>query len=239
MTLLELDQVSKRLRDGLRERIVLGNVSLELDGGEYIVIWGRRGSGRSTLLAIAAGIQEPDSGTVQFQGSDLAAIRGDALGEGIGYCQTRLGCREGHGILDEVMVALLARGVAPPQARARAIRALERVGVDHSSIPPGELETGDAVRVALARTLALQPLLIVIDEPTSGVELIDRDGILLLLRSLANDGIAVLASTSESTGLSGADRSLALSDGQLRGSLTPELGTVLPLHDSERRRASG
>jgi ABC-type lipoprotein export system ATPase subunit len=239
MTLLELDNISKRRRDGLRDRFVLRDVALELEDGEYVVIWGRRGSGRSTLLAIAAGIQEPDSGIVRFQGSDLATIRGDALGEGIGYCQTRLRRREGHGILDEVMVALLARGVPPAQARARAARALDRVGVDRSSVPLGDLETGDAVRVALARTLALQPELIVIDEPTSGVELVDRDGILLLLRSLANDGIAVLASTSESTGLSGADRSLALSDGELRGSLTPELGTVLRLHDSERRRASG
>jgi ABC-type lipoprotein export system ATPase subunit len=239
MSLLELDRVSSRHRDGMRERVVLRDVSLEVDGGEYVVIWGRRGSGRSTLLAVAAGIEAPDAGTVRFQGSDLAGVGGDALGDGIGYCQKRLRCREGHGILDEVMVVLLARGVAAPQARARAARALERVGVDHKALRPGELDAANAVRVALARTLALQPLLVVVDEPTSGVELVDRDGILLLLRSLANDGVAVLASTGESTGLSGADRSLALSDGELRGSLTPELGAVLPLHDTERRRASG
>jgi ABC-type sugar transport system ATPase subunit len=82
------------------------------------------------------------------------------------------------------------------------------------------------------------PRLLVIDEPTSGVELIERDGILLLLRSLANDGIAVLASSMEATGLSGADRTLALSDGELRGTLKPQLGTVVPLHDPERRQAT-
>jgi ABC-type lipoprotein export system ATPase subunit len=236
MSLLELRNVSKRRRGGMRDRIVLREVSLEVDRGEYVVIWGQRGSGRSTLLSVAAGIEAPDTGTVCFEGSDLAASRGDVLGEGIGYCPRRLR-GEGHGALDEAMMGLLARGVPPGQARARAVRALERAGAqDHAMADTRDLDAGETVRVALARTLALQPQLLVIDEPTSGVELIARDAILLLLRSLANDGIAVLATTAEPTGLSGADRTLALSDGELRGSLTPQLGTVLPL---QRRRAVG
>ena len=68
------------------------------------------------------------------------------------------------------------------------------------------LDEGESVRVAIARTLALEPALLVIDEPIRGVDLLERDGILALLRSLADEGIAVLASTAESTGLAGADR---------------------------------
>jgi ribose transport system ATP-binding protein len=95
------------------------------------------------------------------------------------------------------------------------------------------------MRVALARTLALRPRVLIVDEPTKGVDLLERDGILLLLRSLADEGIAVLASASESTALAGADRALALSDGRLRGTLSAELGTVLPLRRPAQRSASG
>jgi D-xylose transport system ATP-binding protein len=80
---------------------------------------------------------------------------------------------------------------------------------------------------------------LIIDEPTNGVELMQRDGILLLLRALANDGIAVLASAAESADLSGADRTLALSDGELRGDPEPELATVVSLHGRTRRLATG
>jgi ABC-type lipoprotein export system ATPase subunit len=238
MSLLALEHVSKRRREGGGQRAVLSDVSLELDSCEYVVVWGLRGSGRATLLSIAAGIEQPDSGAVRFQGANLAHLRGDALGEGIGYCHKRLR-GEGEGILEGVMMSLLARGVPSPQARARAYGALERAGVqDHAMAAPGDLDACSVVRVALARALVLAPRLLVIDEPTSGVELIERDGILLLLRSLANDGIAVLASSMEATGLSGADRTLALSDGELRGTLKPQLGTVVPLHDPERRQAT-
>jgi ABC-type sugar transport system ATPase subunit len=69
----------------------------------------------------------------------------------------------------------------------------------------------------------------VIDEPTKGVDLLERDNILGLLRSLADENIAVLMSSAEATALAGADRALSLSAGKLRGSASPELADVLPL----------
>ena len=78
-----------------------------------------------------------------------------------------------------------------------------------------ELGGGEALRVAIARTLALEPKLIVIDEPAATVEIAERDEVLGLLRTLAGDGLAVLASTGEAEQLAGADVALTLSDGQL------------------------
>ena len=72
MSLLELERVAKRYRDGQLERVVLREVSLDLDGGELAVVWGLRRSGRSTLLRVAAGIEAPDEGVVRFDGRDLA-----------------------------------------------------------------------------------------------------------------------------------------------------------------------
>jgi ABC-type sugar transport system ATPase subunit len=231
MTLLALEHVGKRLWQAPHERLLLDDVCFELAPGELAALWGPRRSGRSTLLRIAAGIERPDAGVVRFDGRDLA--RADVLGEGIGYVQKTLRDAEAQSVCEEVTVSLVARGIAPSEAGARALAALERVGAaECAARAPRELDTAESVRVALARTLVLSPRLLIIDEPVSGVELLQRDAILSLLRSLADEGLAVLASTTESTGLSGTDRALALSAGKLRCGPAPELAPVLPLRRS-------
>jgi putative ABC transport system ATP-binding protein len=240
MSLLELDEVEKRFGEHSRKRIVLHDVSLEIEAGEFVVVWGLKGSGRSTLLRVAAGVETPDRGTVRFEGQDLAEHGEDLLGGGVGYCERTFRSAEGQGVLEQVAVALLARGVSPRQARSTARRALERAGAEeHAAQRPAALDSGDATRVAIARTLALEPALLVIDEPTRGVDLLERDGILTLLRSLADEGMAVLASTSESTGLTSADRALVINEGELRGAPPAELATVLPLRRPGAWRAAG
>jgi putative ABC transport system ATP-binding protein len=236
MTLLALEHVGRRHRQGTRERVVLRDVSLEVDAGELVAVWGLRRSGRSTLLRVAAGIEAPDSGAVRFAGRDLAGSGGMKLGGGIGYCRRASGGGEGRHVLDELLVAQLARGTPQPRARARAFAALGRAGAEQcGSCALRELDTAETVRVTLARALVLEPSLLVLDEPTAGVELLQRDGILALLRSLADEGIAVLTSTADATALAGCDRALSLAEGELRGSFAaPELAPVLPLH----RRAS-
>ncbi len=232
MSLLELNGVHKRYQ----ERGVLRGVSLELNAGELVVVWGMRHSGRSTLLRVAAGIEAPDAGTVRFDGYDLSEHGEHLLGGGIGYCRKTLRFSEGQTALDHAMVGLLSRWVSPATARSRAQQALELVGAGRcAKMTQRELSSAEAIRVALARTLVLEPRLIVIDEPVRGVELIDRDGILLLLRSLADEGIAVLASIGESTGLAEADRALVLGGGELRSAPPRELAPVLPLRSVELR----
>jgi ABC-type lipoprotein export system ATPase subunit len=240
MSLLALEGVQKRYPGPSRELLVLGETTLEIYAGELVVVWGLKGSGRSTLLRIAAGIEAPDSGSVRFEGRDLTEHGEDLLGGGVGYCERTFRCAEGQGVLDQVTIGLLARGVPARQARVRAQQALERAGAQQCATQRlSELEAGESVRVAIARTLALEPALLVIDEPTRGVDLLERDPILALLRSLADEGIAVLASTAESTGFAGADRALVLGDGELRGAPPAELATVLPLRRPVSWRATG
>ena len=236
MSLLELERVHKRHEGDAGTRTVLREVSLRVDAGELLVVWGLRRSGRSTLLRVAAGIEPPDAGTVRFDGHDLASRGERLLGEGIGYCQRTLRFADGHTGLDHAMVGLLSRWVPPAKARLRAFEALERTGVAHCArMTRRELSSAEAVRVGLARTLALKPRLIVIDEPVKGIELSERDPILGLLRSLADEGATVLASTGESTGLSQADQGLVLGDGELRGAAPTELAEVLPLRGARGR----
>jgi ABC-type lipoprotein export system ATPase subunit len=229
-SLLAFEHVSKRYREGQRERIALGDICLEVREGELVVIYGVRRSGRTTLLRTAAGIETPDSGTVCFQGRDLARRGELALGRGIGYVRKTLRASEEHGVLEQVAAPLLARGVPVEQARQIARRALARAGGEHcASAAVTELSAGETIRVALARTLAPSPLLVAVDEPAAGVELSERDGIIAVLRTLAAEGTAVLATTGEPDELAGAHRALTLSDGRLRGPATPELAPVVAL----------
>jgi ABC-type lipoprotein export system ATPase subunit len=231
LSLLELRHVGKAYSRGSRRVEVLRGVSLEIDSGELVAVWGMRRSGRSTLLAVAAGIDPPDTGVVLFEGEDLSARGASVLGDGVGYCHQGVGVGSGRRVIDNVRAGLLARGVSVPVAHSRAHEALRRVGAEGcKGLTLGDLDGAEAVRVSIACALVLGPRVLVIDEPTKGVDLLERDEIVLLLRSLANEGIAILVSDADGSGLSDADRALTLAGGELRGRATPGIGgAVLPL----------
>lgn len=234
MSLLALEHVGKHYASGAKSRIALRDISFEVEPGQLVAVWGRRRSGRSTLLRVAAGIERPDTGAVRLEGEDIYTLPTRGLDE-IGYCRTSFRPAEGQLILDQLLLGQMSRGVKAATARIRASEALRRVGSERlAARRPGDLDAAERVRVAIARALVREPRLLVIDEPVIGVDLLARDGILSLLRSLADEGTAVLTSTAETAGLENADRALALSDGELNASAVPDSAAVIPL-----RRASG
>ncbi len=236
MTLLELEHVSKSYNRGVR--VALEDLSLVLDRGEMVVVLGERHSGRSTLLRIAAGVEAPSTGVVRFDGRDLAERGGEMLGGAISYCHREFRYAKGLTVLDQLMASQLARRVPQPTALTHAWKVLERVeAVSYAALIANELKIEETMRVALARALTSSPRLLVVDEPTIGVESLNRDGILKLLRSLADDGTAILASAGDGTGMLGADRVLSLGKGKLFGELAPDLAPVSDL--ARRRHARG
>jgi len=229
MALLELCHVSKRYRRGVRCVEVLDDVSLEVLEREVIAVWGPGRSGRSTLLRIAAGIVAPDEGVVRFRGSPLRP-GGGAIAGGVTYCRPAFHSLEGQAVLEELIASQLALGVRPAIARLRASHELERVGARQcEGYRPFELDRAEEVRVAIARALLQGPSLLLIDEPTKGVSSMERERILELLRSLTDDGVAVLMTLDKGVGLFGADRALSLAEGRLRGHVVPELAPVVEL----------
>jgi putative ABC transport system ATP-binding protein len=230
MSLLELEHVSKAYGRLPQARVVLNDVSLDLDAGELATVWGMRRSGRSTLLRVAAGIEAPDKGIARVEGRSLTARGGEGARTRIGYCRKTFAPAGAQTVLGELLEDPLACGIDPRSASRRVHSALERTGAGPcSTLRASELDAAQRVRVAIARALLLGPRLLVIDEPTLGVGSRQRNEILLMLRSLANDGMAVLTSADSDTGLLGADRGLALAKGRLRGELEPELAEVVPL----------
>jgi ABC-type multidrug transport system ATPase subunit len=240
VALLELNGVGKRYGRGQLERVALRDVSFELSAGELLAVWGRRNSGRSTLLRIAAGLEPPDHGVVSLHGRNLHARGGEDLREQIRYCRKTYRPTEGQLVIDRLITAQLTRGIRGSLARDRAHEALARANASHcATLKPSELDITETVLVGIARSLVHQPRLLVIDEPTLGVDVFERDRILSLLRSLADDGISVLMSVGETTCLAGADRALSIANGELHGELqSPELAPVVRLRDAASRTVS-
>lgn len=227
MSLLELVDVGKRSGTGRGqgERWVLREISLRIEPGELAGVWGRRHAGRSTLLRIAAGLEPPDEGLVRRDGVELGTARG-----GVRMCRKRFRAIDGELVLDQLITSQLVCGVPGDAARAQAIAALQRVDAQPCAmLRPSELATAELVLVAIARSLTHAPRLLVIDEPTLGVELCERDRVLAALRRLPGQGTTVLASAGDTASLSGFDRVLCLSGGRLRGQEAAELAPVVQL----------
>lgn len=241
MSLLELRGVQKSLMHGGRRIVVLRDACLQIEAGELVAVWGTRGSGRTTLLRLAAGIDRPDAGSVSFEGRELSERHEGVLGARIGYCRQSSHSARGQTAMAELLVGLLAGGVALPAARMRAREALERIGAERlSTRRVHELDGAERLRLALACALAREPRMLVLDEPLAGVELHQRDEAATLLRSLADEGVAILMTVGEPSGLAGSDQALTIGEGELRGSHRRELAPVLELRPQETRlRASG
>jgi putative ABC transport system ATP-binding protein len=230
MSLLSIRHVTKRHGHGRIERLALSDVSLEIEPGELVAVWGLRRSGRTTLVRIAAGMERPDDGTVLFSGQDLARCRDKILGSEIGCAQFHFSTVEGGSVLDQVANGLFAERISIQAARRRAKEALAGVGAEEcAEFSSRDLDAGETVRVSLARALVVEPRLLVIDEPTNGVDLRDRDPILMLLRRIANRGVAVLMTTGDGAALSGVDRVFTLDHGELRGGTSQPPASVSPL----------
>jgi ABC-type methionine transport system ATPase subunit len=238
VTALVLEAASRRVRDGAGERVALDSVSLEIEAGEVVGVWGKRRSGRSTLIRVAAGVEEPDSGVVRVDGQDLwqrgRRHRDEARAKVAMWYPRFL---RDHGRWTDRQVAMPARRGRRGRRRtlAEAREALARVGIaECAQSRIGELDHRETVRAALARALMVRPTVLVLDDPTSGLEPLDRESFLAVILAIAReDRIAVLLTASDPAQLGGVDRHLSISAGVLRGATKAEPATVVPLRRTE------
>jgi ABC-type lipoprotein export system ATPase subunit len=240
--LISFVEVSKRYPDGGRELLVLDRAALEIEAGVSVGVYGTRRSGKSTLLRLAAGIVLPDEGTVRFDGRDLARMsageRARLLRGPIAFMSAEdWRALPGETVVDHVAMSLGSEGLTMREARRRALRVLELVGVGAAGAQEAAatLSLTDRTHVMLARALAREPRLLVLDEPALMPNLRDRDRFYALLRAAARErGMALLLASEEMAALQGVAVLMSIADGELCS--TEERGTVVRL---PRRRAAG
>jgi ABC-type multidrug transport system ATPase subunit len=230
--LLSLKGVCKSYWRGPHETVVLADVSLDVHAGELMAVWGQRGAGKTTLAAVAAGLQEPDRGSVCFDGRDMAREpRGGARlrHDGIGWVQ-RIGPQSGDvwTVIDYVAVPLLGKH-SPRGARRLASAMLKRLGVGGCAGESWEsLTDGERTLVAVAHALVREPRLLVADDPTANLNVLQREEVTGLLRRAADEeGLGVLIAVPDMPQMAYADRVGSLSDGRLTLSGKPDDGRVI------------
>ena len=196
---LTLDQVTLA-RDG---RPVLRGVNLVVPAGEVWALMGVSGAGKSTVLRTAVALEPFDSGTIRM--GDVSLVPGRvppesrlrALRRRVGMVFQQHALFAHLTVLDNVMLAPVHTGAASPAAaRKTALHLLDTLGVAHRmEAHPAQLSGGEAQRVAIARALALDPPLLLMDEPTAALDPARRMALAETLRQLARDGRTLLITT--------------------------------------------
>ena len=181
--------------DGPRRRVVLAGVNLEVQAGEYVAVMGESGVGKSTLLNLIAGLERPDSGTVDIDGIDLARLDDDALsrlrGERLGFVFQAFHILPYLSLVQNVELPLWLLRTPEPAARLRSMEMLDAVGLaDRAHSMPRELSGGELQRVAIARALVHRPRVVLADEPTGNLDPDSAGQVLALLRRQIEDNHA-------------------------------------------------
>ncbi len=240
--LLSLRDISKRFDGSRKPRPALQDVSLELERGQMLGVFGPSGAGKTTLLQIAAGLQAPDAGEVLYDGEDLRRMSSAQ--------RTRLRRREiaclfsqpagGRlGVLEHVAVPLLVDGRDHRGAQRRARAALLACEAEHcASAELDELSGGERQLVEIARAIVVEPRLLLADGPTSSLSLVERETVMALLWTLAREArVGVLIAATDAEALIGADPIFYLREGRLAGE-APSDATVYQFPDRPRVAAA-
>lgn len=217
--IVTLDKVSKTY-PGVETVHAIQRVSLSIEVGEIVVLFGPSGAGKSTLLLLAAGVLEPDEGLIVSHGRNLATLSKDQVAGrlrdqvGISYQNPRL--LAGQTVLDNVALKLLSGPTRLRDARRLAAPWLAKTGLAHRlEHYPHQLSGGEQQRVGLARALIGNPSLLLLDEPTAGLDSRRGAEALDIVSAAANHGAGVLLVTHDDAARRVATRTLELHDGGL------------------------
>lgn len=217
--LIDLAEVQLSYGDGAARVEVLNGASLRLMPGESLALLGPSGSGKSSLLAVAAGLERAQSGKAMLLGSDMGELDEDSLarlrGRGVGIVLQSFHLLPTMTALENVAVPLELVGEAQAKDRARA--ELDAVGLGHRlEHYPAQLSGGEQQRVAIARATAPRPQLLLADEPTGNLDAATGAAIIdLLFERASAAGAGLLVITHDPAIAARAGRVLRMADGRI------------------------
>lgn len=196
-----LENVGKTFWDGDRFHAVLQNVSLTVRVGDMIAVTGESGSGKTTLLSILGLLDYQSGGRIRINDEDISAwnekTRIAWRGRHIGYILQNNYLVQFLTVLENVYYPLVMKGMNRTDAGKRAAAALEQLGIssDRHRAAPQMLSGGEKQRVAIARALAMQPEIVLADEPTGNLDPESAEAVMQALRQMNRNGVTVIMVT--------------------------------------------
>jgi putative ABC transport system ATP-binding protein len=214
---IEVRALTKTIRNGSRTVEILRGINLVIPSGQIVAIMGASGSGKSTLLGLLAGLDDPTSGQVLLDGTDISGMEEDDLaqlrGKKLGFVFQSYQLVPTLTAFENVLLPHELNGDGDGRARAQEL--LERVGLNgREHHYPVQLSGGEQQRVALARAFMMQPPIILADEPTGNLDSVNGGHVLELLLELNRSaGTTLVLVTHDEAVAAYADRRITLRDG--------------------------
>jgi putative ABC transport system ATP-binding protein len=217
--LLELEGVSRVFGEQVKV-YALREVSLKIFGGDHLAIVGPSGSGKSTMLGLLGVLDLPTEGCIRIGDQDVTVLedadRSRLRGDTIGFVFQQFHLIPHLTALGNIMTALLYRGLSTNERRDRAMAALERVGLgpraDHR---PVQMSGGEQQRVAIARSIVTEPLIVLADEPTGALDSRNAAMVMDVFAGLSTTDNAVVVVTHDHGIADTANRVVHMKDGQV------------------------
>ncbi|MFQ5405667.1 MAG: ABC transporter ATP-binding protein [Candidatus Micrarchaeia archaeon] len=219
-TVIELKVAQKIYQMGQVQVPALKDASLKITQGEFVAIIGPSGSGKSTLMNLVGCLDRPTGGHVYLDARDIATMGDSELaqirGRKIGFVFQKFNLISSLSAIENVMLPLIFQGVSKDERERRAKELLEKVGlgprINHK---PSELSGGEQQRVAIARALAVDPEVVLADEPTGNLDSKTGQEIMEALGKLHEEGKTIIMVTHDKNVARWADRTIKLKDGQI------------------------
>lgn len=200
--------------------VVLRNINLEMEDGEFLILFGPSGCGKSTLLNTILGLEVISSGNVNLLGKQVSNLSQDELADirknNVGIVYQQPNWVKSLNVLENVAFPLLIKGVKREIAYKKAKEKLELVGMfNWKDYFPMDLSSGQQQKVALARALINDPKVLIADEPTGNLDYRSSMALMAIFRDLSNTGISILLVTHNLVNLDYADRVARMFDGEI------------------------
>jgi putative ABC transport system ATP-binding protein len=224
---LQLRELVKHYHGGSETVRAVDGVTLTIEKGELVALYGPSGSGKSTLLMLVAGLLAPDAGSVSFGGREVGAFSARESAayrrEDVGLISQEFHLIPGASALDNAMIKLPVLGYTLREARAKTLPWLDRLGLAaRASHRPEQLSMGERQRVAIARALVGEPRLLLADEPTGNLDSARSREILGLLAEICREqAIPGLLVTHDPDASAFVARAHTLRDGRLMNGPPP------------------
>jgi len=218
--MIKISKLSKIYRNDSVETVALKDVSFEIKKGEFVAIMGPSGSGKSTLMHILGALDTPTSGQYFLDGRDVSKMDADELADirnqKIGFVFQAFNLLPRYSAVRNVSLPMMYGGIEKEKRQELAVKYLKLVGLgDRLDHTPSQLSGGQKQRVAIARSLAMNPSIILADEPTGNIATKQANEVMEIFEELNAKGHTIILITHEEDIAEYAKRTITIRDGEL------------------------